>query len=84
MAILIKLIDNDKTFFYPEVVGHILVAVQKHEDGSLTIERDIQVNANNVEDNAVVEDFIKKVQAKLDEALPEPEVVPEAKLWVPE
>ena len=66
------------------IVGHVLVAVVKHEDGGLTIERDIQVNADSREDNDVVEGFIKAVEKKLAEALPvEPEAEPEVKIWVP-
>lgn len=65
------------------VIGHVIVAVQKHGDKSLTIERDVAVNADTFEDNQIVEDFVKKVQAELDKVLPEPKPIAEPKIWVP-
>ena len=69
---------------YDNVVGFMLVAVQKHQDDSLTIERDIRVCADNREDNDTVEAFIKELERKLDDVLPEPEPVVEGNIWVPE
>ena len=63
------------------VVGHALVLVIKKEDGGLDVERVVGVNADSVEDNAVVTDFIKTVESKLAELfdpVPEP-----SKIWVP-
>jgi hypothetical protein len=69
--------------FHKNVVGHALVLVKKTDDGGLDVDRVIGVNADNAEDNQIVGDFIKKVEAKLAEIF-EPEPVPEpSKLWVP-
>ena len=68
---------------FESVVGHVVVAVLKKEDGSLIIERASGVNAEPGEDGEIVLDFIKSVDAKLSEVLPQEEVAPEPKLWLP-
>lgn len=66
-----------------KVVGHVLVAVIHAEDGSLAIERCVGVNIDDFpEDGETVTAFIQSVEKKLNEALPEPEIVPT--IWIPE
>jgi hypothetical protein len=70
---------------YLNVVGRVLALVVKHPDGSITLERDIAVSADNAEDNELAESVVKTVERKLNEAFPDPnQRIPEAKLWVPE
>jgi len=64
------------------VVGYSLVLVIKKPDGGLDVERVFAVNADSVEDDAVVTDFIKTVEAKIGEIF-EPVSEP-SKIWVPE
>jgi hypothetical protein len=65
------------------VVGHVLVTVVKKEDGGLDVERVAGVNADSAEDNQIVTDFIKQVEAKVAELFPEDEQ-PKPMIWVPE
>jgi hypothetical protein len=65
------------------VIGHVLALVVKNEDGGITLERDISVNADNAEDNQLTESVVKTIEAKLNEAFPDPNKEPEPKIWVP-
>jgi hypothetical protein len=66
------------------VIGYVVAAVVKREDGSITLERDIAVNADNAEDNELAESVVKTIERKLNEAFPDPnKQEPEAKIWVP-
>ena len=67
------------------VIGHVIAVVVRTPDGSITLERDIAVNADNIDDNDLAEATVKTIERKLNEAFPDPnQQVPEAKLWVPE
>jgi hypothetical protein len=69
--------------FY-DVIGSVIAAVVKHEDGSITLERDIAVSADNAEDNELAESVVKTIEAKLNEAFPDPNKPEPSKLWVPD
>jgi hypothetical protein len=75
--------DIDHTKYYDGVIGHVLALVVKGEDGSITLERDIAVNADSAEDNQLAEATVKEIEAKLNEAFPDPNKEPEPKLWLP-
>ena len=64
------------------VVGHAIVLVVKGPNDFLDVERIIGVNADSAEDNQIVGDFIRKVEAQLAEIF-EPEVEPAPKIWTP-
>jgi hypothetical protein len=70
---------------FPGVIGHVLALVVRQSDGSITLERDIAVNADNIDDNEVAESVVKTIERKLNEAFPDPnKQEPEVKLWVPD
>lgn len=69
---------------YNGVIGHVLALVVKGKDGSVTLERDIAVNADSFDDNSLAESVVKTIEAKLNEAFPDPNKQSEKKLWVPE
>ena len=66
------------------VIGHVLALVVRGEDGSITLERDIAVNADDVEENELAESVVKTIEAKLNEAFPDPNKPQPSKLWVPD
>ncbi len=71
------------------VAGHLIFAVVRNpETAELKVETYVGVNCSNKEDYDVVFPFIKQIEDKLKEILPQPEFVeypetPEPKLWVP-
>lgn len=70
---------------FTDVIGYVLAAVVKNrEDGSVTLERDISVHADNFEDNQLAEQVVKDLQAKFEEIFPDPNKPQPSKLWVPE
>lgn len=72
---------------YDNVIGHVLVMVVKQEDGSVTLEREIAVNADSFEDNQLAEATVKEIEGKFNEFLPKPEFVvydENPKIWIPE
>lgn len=71
-------------FSAENVIGYVIAAVVKHEDGGITLERDIAVNADNPEDNELAESVVKTIEAKLNEAFPDPNRPQPSKLWIPE
>ena len=76
--------DESKTIFSsPNVIGHVIALVVKQEDGGITLERDIAVNADNFEDNQLAEQVVKDIEAKLNEAFPDPNKPEPSKIWVP-
>jgi len=66
------------------VIGHVLAMVVRSEDGAITLERAIAVNADNAEDNELAESVVKTVERKLNEAFPDPSKQEPSKIWVPE
>ena len=76
--------DESKTLFSsPNVIGRVLALIVRHEDGGITIERDIAVTADNAEDNELAERVVKDLQTKLEELFPDPNKPEPSKLWVP-
>ena len=73
---------DDHIAFYKGVIGHVLALVVRGEDGSISLERDIAVNADSFEDNQLAEATVKTIEAKLNEAFPDPNKE-EPRLWVP-
>lgn len=83
MSATIQISSSGNTESLYDVVGHVLVAVVHGKDGSLAIERFVGVNIEDFpEDGATVTAFIQDIEKKLNEALPEPEPVPQ--IWIPE
>lgn len=74
---------DDVEVMYKGVIGHVLALVVKGEDGSITLERDIAVNADSAEDNQLAEATVKAIEAKLNEAFPDPNKQDPPKIWVP-
>jgi hypothetical protein len=69
--------------FLENVVGYVIAAVVKQKDGGITLERDVAVYADNFEDNQLAEATVKEIEAKLNEAFPDPNKPEPSKLWVP-
>jgi hypothetical protein len=77
--------DESKTFCsFPGVIGYVIAAVVKHDDGKITLEREISVNTDDVIDNQLAESAVKTIEAKLNEAFPDPNKQKPSKLWVPD
>jgi hypothetical protein len=74
---------DDIVVLYKGVIGHVLALVVKGEDGSISLERDIAVNADSAEDNQLAEATVKAIEAKLNEAFPDPNKQEPPKIWVP-
>ena len=72
---------DDRLFYCEGVIGHVLALVVKGEDGSITLERVIAVNADSAEDNQLAEATVKAIEAKLNEAFPDPNKQEPSKLW---
>ena len=75
---------GDSEFLQQHVIGRVLALVVKGEDGSITLERDIAVSADNAEDNELAEATVKTIEEKLNEAFPDPNKPEPSKLWVPD
>jgi hypothetical protein len=70
--------------FHKGVIGFVIAVVVKNdEDGAITLEREIAVHADNAEDNTLAESVVKTIEAKLNEAFPDPNKPEPSKLWVP-
>ena len=77
--------NNDQILAYDNVIGYVLAAVVKGDDGSITLERGISVHADAYEDNELTESVVKTIERKLNEAFPDPnKQEEEPKIWVPE
>lgn len=71
-----------QVFWQENVIGRVLALVVKHPDGGITLERDIAVSADNANDNELAEATVKAIEAKLNEAFPDPNQQ-QPTLWVP-
>lgn len=69
--------------FHKGVIGYVIAAVVKQDDGGITLEREVAVHADNVEDNDLAESVVKTIERKLNEAFPDPNQPEPSKLWVP-
>ena len=92
MSVCVQVLNEDTddgveyyatVFSQPKVIGRVLALVVKHPDGGITLERDIAVNADNADDNELAEATVKAIEAKLNEAFPDPNKPEPAKLWTP-
>ena len=92
MSVCVQVLNEDTddgveyyttVFSRPKVIGRVLALVVKHPDGGITLERDIAVNADNADDNELAEATVKAIEAKLNEAFPDPNQPQPSKLWVP-
>ena len=83
VGVIVETSMGDVYQHFPNVIGRVLALVVKSEDGEITLERDISVDADNAEDNALAEATVKVIEAKLNEAFPDPNKEPESKIWVP-
>ena len=72
-----ELVDLDN------VIGYVIAAVVKQDDGGITLEREIAVHADNAEDNELAESVVKTIERKLNEAFPDPSKPEPSKIWVP-
>lgn len=69
---------------FENVIGYVIAAVVRHDDGGITLEREIAVHADNAGDNQLAEQVVRDIQAKLEEIFPDPNKPQPSKLWVPE
>ena len=84
VAVSVLRAQEDPVGGFENVIGYVIAAVVKHsEDGSVTLERDIAVCADSAEDNELAESVVKTIEAKLNEAFPDPNNPEPSKLWVP-
>lgn len=74
--------ESDRQIFIG-VIGYVIAAIVKGEDGAVTLERAIAVEADSFEDNQLAETVVKTIEAKLNEAFPDPNKPKPSKLWVP-
>ena len=84
VAIAVLKAQEEPIYGFENVVGYVIAAVVKQEDGGLTLERDIAVNADNAEDNDLAESVVKRIERKLNEEFPDPNQPEPSRLWVPE
>lgn len=75
---------DKRTNFYDDVLGHVIVAVVKGDDDALDIKFDVGVNCHNKVDNDTVEQFIKGVEKKFNEAMAPPDEPKQPRIWTPE
>jgi len=77
--------DSNRTLVFEQenVIGRVLALVVKGDDGSISLERDLSVNADNFDDNQLAEATVKTLEAKLNESFPNPNKQEEPKIWVP-
>ena len=85
VAVAVLRAQEDPVGGFENVIGYVIAAVVKQEDGGITLEREVAVHADNAEDNSLAESVVKTIENKLNEAFPNPnQQEPEAKLWVPD
>ena len=83
VAVAVLQAQEDPIGGFENVIGYVLAAVVKHEDGGITLEREIAVHADNAEDNQLAESVVRTIEGKLNEAFPDPNKPEPSKLWVP-
>jgi hypothetical protein len=84
VAISVLRAQEDPIGGFENVIGYVIAAVVKHDDGKITLEREISVNTDDVIDNQLAESAVKTIEAKLNEAFPDPNKPEPSKLWVPD
>ena len=84
VAVAVLRAQEDPAGGFENVIGYVIAAVVKHpEDGGVTLEREVAVYADSAEDNELAESVVKTIEAKLNEAFPDPNKPEPSKLWVP-
>lgn len=83
VAVAVLRAQEDPIDGFENVIGYVIAAVVKQEDGGITLERAIAVHADSSEDNELAESVIKTIERKLAEAFPDPNKPEPSKLWVP-
>lgn len=69
---------------FENVIGYVLACVVRQPDGEISLEREIAVHADSFEDNQLAEATVKTIEAKLNEAFPDPNKQDDQpKIWVP-
>lgn len=85
MSVSVKVEGNsDQILAYDNVIGYVLAAVVKGDDGSITLERGVAVYADTYEDNELTESVVKTIERKLNEAFPDPNKQEQPQIWLPE
>ena len=85
VAIAVLRAQEDPIGGFENVIGYVIAAVVKEPDGAISLEREIAVHADSFEDNQLAESVVKTIEAKLNEAFPDPNKRPEQPLiWTPE
>jgi hypothetical protein len=83
VAIAVLRAQEDPIGGFENVIGYVLAAVVRQPDGEISLEREMAVHADNFEDNQLAESVVKTIEAKLNEAFPDPNKPEPSKLWVP-
>ena len=84
VAVSVLRAQEDPVGGFENVIGYVIACVVKNpEDEAVTLEREIAVHADSFEDNQLAETVVKKIEAKLNEAFPDPNKPEPSKLWVP-
>lgn len=68
---------------YDSVIGYVVAAVVKNIDSSISLEREIVVEANTAEDNELAEQVVKDIETALNSVFPDPNKPEPSKLWMP-
>ena len=68
---------------FENVIGYVIACVVRQPDGEISLEREIAVHADSGDDNALAESVVKTIEAKLNEAFPDPNQPEPSKIWVP-
>ena len=84
VAVAVLQAQEDPIGGFENVIGYVLAAVVKNPDsGEITLEREIRTCADSADDNSLSESVVKTIEAKLNEAFPDPNKPEPSKLWVP-
>ena len=83
VAVAVLRAQEDSIGGFENVIGYVIAAVVKQEDGGVTLEREVAVYADSAEDNELAESVVKTVERKLNEAFPDPNKPEPSKIWVP-
>ena len=83
VAVAVLRAQDDPIGGFENVIGYVIAAVVKQDDGGITLEREIAVHADNAEDNELAESVVKTIERKLNEAFPDPSKPEPSKIWVP-
>ena len=84
VAVSVLRAKEDPIGGFESVIGYVIACVVKNPaDGGITLEREVAVHADSFDDNQLAEETVKRIEAKLNEAFPDPNKPEPSKLWVP-